>query len=168
MANRSFIDKSYTMVKREVRLYAAVACTGEGVTAAVALQKWNYPQMGQTAAPARTYTAAPTTPAGQGYPLMYQTGAEGVRSVTRTATGLWTVKLQDNYQRVLRVDAQTQKAGGLSVIVAAGINSTLTDMNATNGSDIGIALLSATATAADPAAGDLILLTFTLADATEP
>lgn len=164
MANRSFIDKSYTMVKREVRLYAAVDV---GVEGAVTLQKWNYPVFGG-GTNARTYTAAPTTPAGQGYPLQYQTGAEGVRSVTRTAAGLWTIQLQDNYQRVLRVDAQGQLAGGTSAIVGVGLDSSTTDMDATDGSEVGIALLSATATALDPADGETILLTFTLADATEP
>lgn len=152
------------MVKREVRLYAAVDVAAEG---AVTLQKWNYPVFGG-GTNARTYTDAPTTPAGNGYPLQYQTGAEGVRSVTRTAAGLWTIQLQDNYQRVLRVDAQGQLAGGLSAIVGVGLDSSTTDMNATDGSEVGIALLSATATALDPADGETILLTITLADATEP
>lgn len=165
MANRTFIDKSYTMVKREVRLYAAVSV---GAAGAVTLLRWNYPQMGQTASPARTYTAAPTTPSGNGFPIQYQTGAEAVRSVTRTGTGLWTVKLQDNYQRVLRVDAQMQIAGGLSNIVATGINSTTTSIDASGGSEVGIALLSSTGTAADPTNGATMLLTLTLADATEP
>ena len=71
---------SFTVVKREVRLYGAVAFTDEAAGITPALQKWNYPQMGQVSAPARTYTAAPTTtPAGSGFPLQYQTGAEGVR-----------------------------------------------------------------------------------------
>lgn len=165
MANRTFVDKSYTMIKREVRLYAAVLVGAEG---AVTLRKWNYPQLGSTTTPARTYTAAPTTAAGQGYPTMYANGAEGVRSITRTATGLWTLKLQDNYQRILRVDAQMQLAGGLSNIVVCGINSTLLNMDATGGSVVAIALMSSTATAADPTADSTVLLTFTLADATEP
>lgn len=164
MANRAFQPESFTLIKKRVELYAAVLVSELG---AVSLRTWNYPVFG-VGPNARTYTAAPTTAAGQGYPSMYQTGAEGVRSVTRTATGLWTVKLQDNYQRVLRVDAQGQLAGGLSAIVGCGINSTLLDMNATNGSEIGIALLSATATAADPAAGTTMLLTIILQDATEP
>lgn len=164
MANRTFIDKSYTMLKREVRLYAAVDVGAEG---AVTLQTWNYPVFGG-GTNARTYTDAPTTPAGQGYPLQYQTGAEGVRSVTRTATGLWTIQLQDNYQRILRVDAQEHLAGGLSANVGIGINTTLTDMDATDGSKVAIALLSATGAAGDPAADTTVLLTFTLADATEP
>lgn len=164
MANRTLVPDNYTLIKRKVELYAAVLVAEGG---AVSLRTWNYPVFGG-GLNARTYTAAPTTAAGQGYPGMYQTGAEGVRSVTRTAAGLWTVKLQDNYQRCLRVDAQGSLAGGLSAIVGCGINSTLTDMNAANGSEVGIALLSATATALDPAAATTILLTIVLADATEP
>lgn len=164
MANRTFVSESYGIIKREVRLYAAVDV---GAAGAVTLQKWNYPVFGG-GVNARTYTAAPTTAAGQGYPGMYQTGAEGVRSVTRTAAGLWTIQLQDNYQRCLRVDAQGELAGGLSAVVGVGRNSTTTNMTASGGSEIGIALLTATATAGDPADGETIYLTFTLADATEP
>lgn len=167
MANRSFIDKSYSMVKRRVDLYAAVSV---GAAGAVTLLKWNYPTFG--AGPnARTYTAAPTAnalPTGAPYPLQYGCGAEGVRSVTRTAAGLWTVQLQDAYQRVLGVRATVDLAGGLSAIVGAALNTTITNMNSNGGSTIGVALLSATATALDPAAGSVVLLEFTLADATEP
>jgi len=168
MANRTFIDSSFTIVKREVRLYAAVAFTDEVGGITPALQKWNYPQMGQVSAPARTYTAAPTTtPAGSGYPLQYQTGAEGVRTVTRTGTGLYTFKMQDNYQRILRVDFIEQLAGGIPTLAGIGINTTLTDMDADGGSEIAICLASATATAADPAV-ETVLFTFTLADSTAP
>lgn len=165
MANRAFQPENFTIIKKRVELYAAVSVAAAG---AVTLQKWNYPVLGSTVSPARTYTAAPTTPAGNGYPLQYQTGAEGVRSVTRTAAGLWTVKMQDNYQRVLQVYAQGQLAGGLSAIVGCAINSTTTSIDASGGSEVGIALLSATATKLDPASGELILLTIVLADATEP
>ncbi len=168
MANRTFVDKNYTLVKREVTLYAAVLAGDPATT--VTMRKWNYPVFGATAAPARTYTAAPTgtVPSGAAYPNGYRFGAEGVQSVTRTAAGLWTVKLQDNYQRVLRVTYNGQLAGGLSLIVNVGINSTITNMDAANGSVIGLALLSATGVAADQQAAELGLLSFTLADATEP
>ena len=144
--------------------YVSVAGGG-----AITLQKWNYPTLGG-GANAQTYTAATTATAGVGnrYPLQYNAGAEGIYSVTRTAAGLWTVKLQDNYQRCLSVTANGQLAGGLSAIVNVGLNSTITNMTAQGGSVIGLALLSATGTAADPAADELMLLTFVLADATEP
>ena len=166
MADRQFTQVQYTIIKREVRVYAAVSV---GAAGAVTLQKWNYPQLGQTGAPAQTYTAATTATAALGnrWPLNTNAGSEGVYSVTRTAAGLWTVKLQDNYQRCLGVTVNGQLAGGLSAIVGAAFNSTLTNMQAQGGSVIGLALLSATGTALDPAAGEVMLLTFALADATE-
>jgi len=166
MANRTFVELNYTLVKRKVELYAAVSV---GAAGAVTLQKWNYPTLGG-GANAQTYTAAPSATAGVGnrYPLQYNSGAEGVYSVTRTGAGLWTVKLQDNYQRCLGVTANGQLAGGLSAIVGVGLNSTITDMTAQGGSVLGLALLSATGTALDPAADELMLLAFILADATEP
>lgn len=167
MANRSFIKDSWTLVKGEVRLYAAVSV---GAAGAVTLQKWNYPTLGagQRAGVAPlTYSAAPTTAAGQGWPTLGATGAEGVRSVTRTGAGLWTVQLQDGYQRCFGVDISTQNATGIPTIVACGIGSAIS-MNATNGATIPIGLISATGVAADPADGDLILLTIKLQNASEP
>jgi hypothetical protein len=164
VANRTFIDKQYVMLKRRIELYAAVSV---GAAGAVTLQSWKYPTLGSTAA----YVAAPLAnalPTGNPYPNQYGAGAEGVRSVVRTGTGLWTVTLQDNYQRVLEVGLVIQKAGGLSTIMSIGINSTLTNMAAQGGSVIALALLSATGTVADPANGDLVLVKFGLADATEP
>ena len=166
MADRVFQPLNFTLVKKKVELYAAVSVAAAG---AVTLQRWNYPQLGQTAAPAQTYAAAPSATPGLGNRgfLQYNSGAEGVFSVTRTGAGLWTVKLQDNYQRVLMVQAVGQLAGGLSAITGTGINSPLTNMQAQGGSVIGLALLSASGTAVDPVAGELILLAIKLADATE-
>ena len=164
MAERTFNQFSMTLIKRPVRIYAAVAV---GAAGAVTLQKWNYPTLG-SGTNARTYTAAPTTAAGNGYPTQYSLGAEGVKSVTRTGTGLWTVQFQDAYQRCLRVGHNISIAGGLSNIVNVGINSTLTSMTASGGATVGLALLSATATAADPTSGSVVLLSFDFNDASEP
>jgi hypothetical protein len=166
MANRTFMDKQYTMVKRRVELYAAVLGAG---AAAPSLRKWNYPTLG-TGPNARTYTAAPTAnalPTGAAYPLQYACGAEGVRSVTRTGVGLWTVQLQDNYQRVLMVSHTTDLAGGAATIRQVWLNTTITNLAAVGGSIIGL-FLGAGGAATDLPAGHLLLLKFDLADATEP
>lgn len=167
MADRTFVDKQLCLVKRRVELYAAFLV---GAAGAVTLRKWNYPTLG--AGPnARTYTAAPLAgalPSGAPYPLQYSAGAEGVRGVTRTGVGLWTLRLQDNYQRVLGASITTDVAGGLATVLHCALNSTITAMATAGGSTIGLALLSATGTAADPAAGDIILLKLDLQDATEP
>lgn len=166
IANRMWIDKQYTLVKGRAELYCAVTV---GAAGAVTLVKWNYPQMAQgTAAPARTYTAAPTTGGGTTFPTRYAQGAEGIFSVARTGTGLWTVTLSDGYQRTLGIGFYSSLAGGLSTIVAVHENTTITNMTATGGSVIGLALMSSTATAADPASGERINLHFSLQMSTAP
>jgi hypothetical protein len=165
MANRSFIDKAYQLVKRRVDLYAAVSV---GAAGAVTLLKWNYPTFG--AGPnARTYTAAPTAnalPTGAPYPLQYGCGSEGVRSVTRTGAGQWLLQLQDNYQRHLGVGVTLEIAGGVSTGQLA-INSTTTNMNANGGSVLGLTTIAG-GVAADLASGTIANLRIFLADATEP
>lgn len=168
MANRTFTQDHYTVIKRDVRLYCTVAV---GAAGAVTLQKYNYPTFGG-GANARTYTAAPlpgTVPSGSGaYPLQYTAGSEGVFSVTRTGTGLWTVKFQDNYQRMVGLYGYVSVAAGASNIVTITENSSISNIGAAGGSIVGVAMLSSTATVADPTSGHIVNLTFVLADATEP
>lgn len=168
MANRSFIDKQYTLIKGEVDIYFAVSV---GAAGAVTLQRWNYPQMGAgSTAPGRTYTAAPTTGGAASFPLMAAQGAEGVFSVVRTATGLWTITLQDAYQRMVGLSMYSSLTGGTSTVLAIHENTTITNMasGSPQRSVIGIALLSATATAIDPASGERINIRMTLQNNTEP
>lgn len=166
MADRTFVDKQYCMVKRHVSIFAAILIDPAGTTPQ--LQKWNYPTLGAGPA-ARTYTAAPlpaALPSGAPYPLQYAAGAEGVRSVTRTGVGQWLVQFQDNYQRLLGVGMTLEVAGG----VAAGqmaVNTTTTNMAAAGGSVVGLTTIAG-GVAADLASGTLVLLRFFLADATEP
>jgi hypothetical protein len=169
MASRQFTQVQYTVVKREVKVYATVSV---GANGAVTLQKWNYPVFGSTTTPASTYTAAPVLaapPAGTAsWPAMYQGGTEGVFSVTRTGTGLWTVKFQDSYQRLLFLDGHIKVAAGASNIVAIAENASISAVQTAGGSVVGVALLSSTATVADPTSGHIVNLSFTFADATEP
>jgi hypothetical protein len=173
MANRSFQDMRYALVKREVTLYAAVQLSSSGTV--IALQKWNYPALGQGAI-ARTYSpanvgAALTPQSGAPWPLQYNAGSEGVRSIVRTNVGLWTVTLQDNYQRVLMVNFLVQTA-----LTAAGtqaqtvsLDGTVLNMGANGGSVLGVRFMSNSTTVAEPSVGnDLVLLKMDLADGTEP
>jgi hypothetical protein len=164
MVNRTFEQQSLSILKRQVSVWGVFSVGADG---AVTLQKWNYPALGGSSV-SRTYSAAPTGTAGIGYPQNYQIGADCVKSVTRTGTGLWTVTLQDNYQRMLMLECSVSIAGGLTNIVAVGENSTISNMSAANGSVIGVALLSANGTAADPTSGSIVRLKFELQDATEP
>ena len=173
MANRTFKDKQYVMVNREVVLYTAVQLSSSGTV--IALQKWNYPTLG-TGTLARTYSAANVTstvplPSGAPWPQQYNQGAEGDRSVTRTGVGLWTVQLQDNYQRLLTVSFTIQTA-----LTAAGtqaqmvsLDGTLMNMAANGGSTFGLRFMTNSTTVAEPSLGnDLVLLKFSLTDGTEP
>lgn len=168
MANRTFKDKQMSLLNRLVWLYGVFTV---GETGTPTLQKWVYPTLG-TGTNVRTYTAAATSaapPSGTGpYPLQYTAGTEGIRSVARTGVGLWTITLQDNYQRLVGLSFFTRVAGGLGNIVAIHENTTISNMSSGGGSIIGVALLSSTATAADPTSGHTLVIRFDLQDATEP
>lgn len=165
MADRTFVEKQYSLVKRRMDLYAAVAV---GAGGAVTLLRWNYPTFG--AGPnARTYTAAPLAnalPTGAPYPLQYGCGAEGVRSVVRSGVGQWQIQFQDQYQRCLGFGLTLEIAGGV-VSGQGAINTTTTNMRAVGGSILGITTIVGGA-AADLTAGSIAYLRFFLADATEP
>jgi hypothetical protein len=164
VAQRTFQQEKLGLQKRRVELWAFIAVP-TGTTPV--LQKYNYPQLGVGG---RTLSAAPTAAAPLGFPQSYAAGSEGIFSVARTATGLWTLTLQDNYQRLLTVSGAHSIAGGTTNIVMVTENPTITSMSTANGSVIGIALLSATATLADPTAGatSLVRIKLELQDATEP
>lgn len=170
MASRTFQEKRFTLLKGVVDVYAVVnvGAGGSLTTTGNGLQQWNYPSLGQVGSVSRTYSAAATTGGTATWPSRNAQGEAGVFSVARTAAGLWTVTLQDTYERLLGIAGYSTLAGGLSAIVAYNANSTITNMAATGGSVIGVALCSATATALDPASGEQICLHFTLSNASEP
>lgn len=166
MANRTFIDKSYSLAKGEVRLYAAFTAAE---AASPTLLEWNYPQMGMgTTAPGRTYTAAPTTGGSTSFPTQYVQGAEGVFSVARTAVGLWTVTFQDAYQRLLGLYGFISVAGGAPNIVAIHENTSISSFNTGTRSVVGVSFMSATATLADPTTASRVQLCFTFQNLTAP
>ena len=167
MANRTFIDKNYSLVKRVVRLWADVL-QEEAVTPVPVLRKWNYGTF-NSGPNIRTYTAAATTPVPAtstgNFPSQYAVGTEGVATVTRTATGLWTVRLQDNYLRLLGLDFFVASAAGASAVGKLNENTTITNLSAAGGSIIGLAFLDFAGAAVDPI-GE-VRLCFDLCDASE-
>lgn len=167
MANRTFDQDSFQLVKRRVTLFADFTVS-EAATPVPTLNKWNYPTFG-TGVNARTYTAAATAaalPSGAAYPLQYRAGAEGVLSIARTAAGKYTLTLQDRYQRVLQVKAHAATASGTPVFAICTENTTITSMATATGSIIGLAFWDFAAAAVDPI-GE-VKLEIELADATEP
>lgn len=172
MANRTFSQDNYALIHREIRLYTSFSVS-EAVTPVPTLLRWNYPTLG-VGVNARTYTAAATataTPSGGApYPLQYQAGAEGVLSIVRTAVGKYTLQLQDNYQRLVDLNAYASVASGTPVFAIVTENTTISNYAgvavARTGSLIGLAFWDFAAAAVDPIG--VVRLSLTLADATEP
>jgi hypothetical protein len=167
VANRTYDQYDLTIQKRVCTLWAEVAVPS-GTTPV--LQKYNYPVFG-TGPSARTLTAAATAAAPLGFPNNYQAGAEGIFSVARTGAGLWTITLQDNYQRVLSVHGHMACGAAVNTnIIAVTENTSITNLASANGSIIGVKLLSSANTPADPTAdaSTLIRICIKLQDATEP
>ncbi len=169
MANRTFDQDSFQLIHRMVHLFASVSIS-EAVTPVPVLQKWNYPTFGNPIAiggvAAQTYSAAPTAaglPSGVAYPRQYQSGAEGVLSIARTAVGKYTLTLQDPYQRLMFVDGYAAVASGTPVFAKVTDNVTITDMP---GNVVGLAFWDFAAAAVDPIG--MVRLHLILADATEP
>ncbi len=150
-----------------VHLFADVT-SAEG-THVVTLNKYNYGTF--AAGPnINTYTAAATAaaiPVSAGnYPLQYTAGWEGIFSVTRTGVGLWTIKLQDNYNRLLVPYAYPSTAGGTPTFASMSENTTITNMASAGGSLIGLAFWDFAGVAVDPIGH--VRLSLILCDATEP
>lgn len=173
MASRSFMDSNFSLVKRMVHLFCTINVS-EAVTPVPTVMKWVYPQLGQSTnagQTARTYVTAPAAtaiPSGAGpWPLQYTAGAEGVFSIVRTAIGLYTLTLQDPYQRMVGLDGYAAKAGGAPVFAKITENTTITNMASTApGSIIGLAFWDFAAAAVDPIGQ--VRLMIVLADGTEP
>lgn len=169
MANRTFDQDSFQMVKRRVTLFADFTVS-EAVTPVPTLNKWNYPTFG-VGVNARTYTAAATAaalPTGAAYPLQYRAGFEGILSIARTAVGKYTLKLQDNYQRLMFVAGHAAVASGTPVFANVTENTTISNYTGAGvtGSVVGLAFWDFAAAAVDPI-GEVRLI-LELADATEP
>lgn len=168
MAARSFIDKQYSVAKKLVHLFADITVT-EAVTPVPVLNRWNYGTFG-TGPIVNTYTAAATTPvppsnAGN-YAAQYQIGSEGVMLVTRTATGLYTLRLQDNYMRLMGLNFFIAAAAGASAVGKLNENTTISDYDAPGGALVGLAFLDFAGAAVDPIGH--VRLHLILADSTAP
>jgi hypothetical protein len=164
MASRSFLPQVWSLLKGVTLIRARILMSGTTPL----LQKFSYPNNAPNSSTLGVYANASTTGGGTTWPSQNQQGAEGVRSVARTGAGLWTFVLQDNYQRLLDIGWYETIAGGTANIVTVAENSSISSMSTAGGSTIGIALLSSTATVADPDATGSVTLTFILQNASEP
>jgi hypothetical protein len=164
MASRSYIGDVWSLYKGLTLVRARILMSGTTPL----LQKFSYPAGAPNSAALGTYSNASTSGGGTTWPSQYQQGIEGVRSVTRTNTGLWTFVLQDNFQRLLDMSVYQSLAGGAGTIVAVHENTTITSLGTAGGSTIGVALVDATANLADPATTTGVTITLALQNASEP
>lgn len=169
MANRTFQEKTLTLIKRQVELFVWVAV---GAAGAVTLKKRLFTAQGATSvAPSSSVIAAPTS--GVGY--AYSDGPiGGVHTVARTGAGAWTITLTDPYQYLISVTVdQILNANGLitsgfGVGVVSGSTTPTTNTAVGNGGVIAVVLNNGSGAATDPASGDTIVLRLVFGDATEP
>ncbi len=169
MANRTFDQDSFQLIKRMVTLFCDFTVS-ESVTPVPTLNRWVYPTFG-AGLNARTYVPAATAaglPSGAAYPLQYQSGTEGVLSIVRTAIGKYTLKLQDPYQRLVGLHAFPSGASGTPVFAMCSENTTISSYASipSTGATIGLAFWDFAAAAVDPIGHVRMMLV--LADATEP
>jgi len=157
MADRQFQQVNYSLEKNIVRLYAVVSMTSSTTPV---LQKWNPPPPGSGSV--GTYSAAATSnPAA----TLRSNGWQGINSVTRVSTGVWTFQMQDAYQRLLQIGMNATNSTGSPVAFAPAWWTT-TNVQSNSAPFIKISLLSATNTPADPSTGDLLFFAFELQNST--
>lgn len=158
MANRTFQTQMLGLIKRHVQIYGIFSV---GVAGAVTMLKRTYPNG------VVTYVTAPTT--GTGYSIG---NGEGIRSVTRTGTGAWTVTLSDAYMYLLETAlVSTTNTSGLLTAAAVGCTSSDADVQTNHGQGYGglvkVQFNDWAGAAVDPASGDVVDLRFTFGDGSE-
>lgn len=139
MADRTFQQFQGSIEKGVVKLFGRVSVAGAG---AVTFQEWD-----------RTSKAFATAPTN---------GSGGIASVTRTGTGAWTIVLQDAYQRLLGLRANTTAGSGVATVGGCGVSSS-SDVT-TPATGILVVFFSTPGTPADPASGDKVDLEITLSN----
>lgn len=159
MANSMFVQGQYwTKRKQIVHLFPVVSVAGGG---AVTLRKRSFTAAGSGGnLPTYSLGTAPTS--GTGYA---RGDGEGTRSVSRTGTGAWTLTLSDPYLYLIGVRFNVESASGVSTVVQVAVDSTSnvqTNTSLGNGGVVKLVFSSATATAADPASGDVVYLELVL------
>lgn len=165
MANRTFNEVSYSLIKRLVTLCPVVNI---GAAGAVTLQKRQFTAAGSgSVAPAYSLVAAPTT--GVGYAVG---DGGGVKSVARTGTGAWTITLSDSYRFLVQISVGFQNAGATFNAPVMVTNTTGTDVTLNTavgtGGVIKIQFYNGAGVATDPGNPDQAQFAILLGDATEP
>ena len=151
MANRTFTQFSYSLYGKVVSLFATIKC---GAAGAPTLQQWN--------PVTRVFAAAPTG------------GSRGIKSISRTSTGLFVITLQDAYNELIDIDAtfdttlisaQAAPAAPEVYIYGSGPTASVNDsINLTTGGTFTLATMNNSSAATDPASGEFLKLCVVLSD----
>ena len=164
MANKTWQQGPYTLIKKLVKLYPVISV---GAAGAVTLKKRQFTAAGTTnVGPSSSLVSAPTT--GVGY--VVGDGA-GTRSVELGTAGLWTITLSDAYLYLVGVSiVKTKNATGVPLASSVGVktDSVTTNTAVGNGGSLVIQLVDYAGVAVDPASGDVLTLEISLGDASEP
>lgn len=89
--------------------------------------------------------------------------SKGVKSITRTGVGKYSVVLKDNFIKLLNVDATVQNATGIAASPTIGIVTTGTNVTTLSGGTL-VIQFSAAGTATELASGDIVYLQMTLSN----
>ena len=142
MSGRMYYQFRGTLEPELVTLYATVSV---GAAGAVTFQKFD--------PVANSYSAAPSG------------GWRGITSVARTAAGLWTITLQDSYQRCLGLSASFLVASGLPAAPQVALcTGSLNNVRSGTAATVQVQFCSSAGVAADPASGEQITLRIDLSN----
>jgi len=142
MANRFFFQLDQSLEKNVVTLFAVVKF---GAAGAPTLQKWD--------PAARSYSAASAT------------GFKGVKTITRTGTGVFDVVLQDSYNRFLSLNYTFENASA-SAAPFVVVQTPDTNLASTTTPKCSLTFLNTSSVATDPASGEIVILEIVLSNST--
>jgi len=148
MANRFYNQFRLALEKQIVDIYATVFI---GTTGGCTLESWGS--------------------VGPGTPTAYASatnGFKGVKSVTHNSAGNYTFVFNDNYQRLLGAHVVFVSPSGTAVAApnfyvsgTTAQSASVTNIQSTSGATVTIQTFNSASVAADPAAGERGLFTFT-------
>ncbi len=142
MANRTFIEFNYSLERRMVNLFATVSF---GASGAPTLQTWD--------------------PIKRSYSTAGSTGTKGIKSIVRVSTGLYTITLQDPYNKFLGAAISFQNASA-SAAPFQFWPTPNANLNVSATPSIQVQFANSSGTATDPASGEQVVINLTLMDST--
>lgn len=103
-----------------------------------------------------------------GAPTLVVAPSKGIKSITRNGVGLYTVVLQDGYNKFLGLDVVNSNSTGISAAPNCNLVSTGTNLSAAGGGTIKFQFVNGAGAATELANGDNIYMAFTLGNSSAP